>query len=96
MNTPTQYDVAIIGSGFVGSTLGAILAKQGLRVVIFEAKTHPRFSIGESLLLETSEMMRALAELFDVPELAYFSSENFAPLYGTTHAFKRRVGFLLQ
>lgn len=89
-----QFDIAIIGSGFVGSTLGAVLAKQGLRVVIFEAKTHPRFSIGESLILETSEMMRALAELFDVPELAYFSSENFAPFYGTTHGVKRHFGFL--
>ena len=94
MNTPTQFDVAIIGSGFVGSTLGAILAKQGLKVVIFEAKSHPRFSIGESLILETSEMMRALADLFEVPELAYFSSENFAAFYGTTHGVKRHFGFL--
>ncbi|MCA9993109.1 MAG: NAD(P)-binding protein, partial [Anaerolineales bacterium] len=68
------YDVAIIGTGLAGSVLGAILARQGLRVVLFEAKSHPRFAIGESLILETSELMRALAELYDVPEIAYFSS----------------------
>ncbi|MEZ4645238.1 MAG: FAD-dependent monooxygenase, partial [Chloroflexota bacterium] len=89
-----HFDVAIIGSGIAGSALGAILARQGLRVVIFEAKSHPRFSIGESLILETSETMRALAALYDVPELAYFSSENFAPFYGTTHGVKRHFGFL--
>ncbi len=94
MTQTTVYDVAIIGSGIAGSALGAILAKQGLRVVIFEAKSHPRFAIGESLILETSEMMRALAHFYDVPELAYFSSENFAAYQGTTHGVKRHFGFL--
>lgn len=94
MDSQRVFDVAIIGSGIAGAALGAILARQGMKVVIFEAKSHPRFSIGESLILETSETMRALAELYDVPELAYFSSENFAPFYGTTHGVKRHFGFL--
>ncbi|MCA9970988.1 MAG: tryptophan 7-halogenase [Anaerolineales bacterium] len=92
--TTTHHDVAIIGSGIAGAALGAILARQGLRVVIFEAKSHPRFAIGESLILETSETMRALADLYGVPELAYFSSENFLPFSGTTHGVKRHFGFL--
>ena len=62
-NNDHHYDIAIIGSGLAGATLGTILARHGLRVIIFEAKSHPRFSIGESMILETSEMMRALAEL---------------------------------
>lgn len=90
----TEYDIAIIGSGIGGSTLGAILARHGRRVVILEAKTHPRFAVGESLILETSEMMRALAHFYAVPELAYFSSENFLPFAGTTHGVKRHFGFL--
>lgn len=94
METTTDYDIAIIGSGFVGASLAAILARQGLKVIMFEAKSHPRFSIGESLILETSETMRALAELYDVPELAYFSSENFLPFSGSTHGIKRHFGFL--
>ncbi len=90
----TDFDIAIIGSGISGSALGAILARHGQRVVIFEAKTHPRFAIGESLILETSEMMRALSHFYDVPELAYFSTENFLAFAGTTHGIKRHFGFL--
>ena len=89
-----QFDVVIVGSGMAGGALAAILARHGLRVALFEAKTHPRFAIGESLILETSEMMRALAHFFDVPELAYFSSENFFPFAGTSHGVKRHFGFL--
>lgn len=88
------FDVAIIGSGIGGSTLAAILARQGQTVVVFEAGTHPKFAIGESTILETSEMMRALAKYYDVPELAYFSSENYSPQAGTTHGVKRHFGFV--
>jgi len=90
----TTYDVAIIGSGIGGSTLAAILARQGLSVLVFEAGTHPKFAIGESTILETSEMMRALAKFYDVPELAYFSSENYFDDAGTTHGVKRHFGFV--
>ncbi|MGH7782615.1 MAG: FAD-dependent monooxygenase, partial [Candidatus Binatia bacterium] len=89
-----KYDVAIIGTGIGGSTLAAVLARQGLSVVTFEAGVHPRFTIGESMILETSETMRALAELYDVPELAYFSSENYYGLVGTSHGVKRHFSFL--
>ncbi len=89
-----QFDVAIIGSGIAGSSLAAILAKNGVRTVVFEAKTHPKFSIGESMILETSETMRALADLYDVPELAYFSSEHYLPLIGSSHGVKRHFSYL--
>jgi len=88
------YDVAIIGSGMGGSTLAAILARQGLSVLVFEAGVHPKFAVGESTILETSEMMRALAKFYDVPELAYFSSENYLDYAGTTHGVKRHFGFV--
>ncbi len=89
-----KYDIAIIGSGIAGSALGSILARHGLKVVIFEAGSHPRFAIGESMILETSETMRAMAELFDVPEMAYFSSENYFNYIGTSHGVKRHFSFL--
>ena len=37
-----RYDIAIIGSGISGSSLGAILARHGLKVIIFEAGVHPQ------------------------------------------------------
>ena len=88
-----RFDVAIIGSGIAGSTLGAILARQGLKVILFEAGSHPKFAIGESMILETSEMMRSLAENYDVPELAYFSSENYFEHIGTSHGIKRHFSY---
>jgi FADH2 O2-dependent halogenase len=89
-----RYDIAIIGSGISGSTLGAILARSGLKVIVFEGGAHPKFAVGESMILETSETMRAMAELFDVPELAYFSSENYLAHIGTSHGVKRHFSYL--
>ena len=89
-----HYDIAIIGSGIAGSALASILTRQGSKVVVFEAGSHPRFAIGESMILETSEVMRTLAELYDVPELAYFSSENYFDLIGTQHGVKRHFSYL--
>jgi len=93
-NEPPKYDVAIIGSGMGGSTLATILARQGLAVIVFEGGAHPRFAIGESMILETSEVMRALAEFYDVPELAYYSSENFYNYIGSSHGVKRHFSFV--
>ena len=89
-----RYDIAIIGSGIGGSTLAAVLARQRLKVIVFEAGVHPKFAIGESMILETSEIMRALAEFYDVPELAYYSSENYVNFIGTQHGVKRHFSFL--
>lgn len=94
VNNSVKYDVAIIGSGIGGSTLAGILARQGLSVIVFEGGSHPKFAIGESMILETSEMMRALAEFYDVPELAYFSSENYFKYAGYSHGVKRHFGFV--
>ncbi|MCQ3979885.1 MAG: NAD(P)/FAD-dependent oxidoreductase [Anaerolineae bacterium] len=93
-NSNNKYDVAIIGSGIGGSTLGAILARNGMKVVIFEGGIHPKFAVGESMILETSETMRAIAEFFDVPEVAYFSSENYFSYIGTSHGVKRHFSYL--
>ncbi|BAY86175.1 putative halogenase [Calothrix parasitica NIES-267] len=36
------------------------------------SSTSPRFAIGESMILETLETMQAMAEIYDIPELAFF------------------------
>ncbi len=89
-----RYDVAIIGTGIGGSILGTILARQGLKAVLFEAACHPKFAIGESMILESSEALRLMAQQYEVPELAYFSSENFFAQVGTSHGVKRHFGFM--
>ena len=43
-------DVAIIGGGPAGSTLGTLLVQRGHRVAIFERELMPREHIGESLI----------------------------------------------
>ncbi|MFD0430980.1 NAD(P)-binding protein [Streptomyces zhihengii] len=36
-----QYDVAILGSGMAGGMLGAVLARNGVKVLLLDAGTHP-------------------------------------------------------
>ncbi len=92
-NVCTDYDVIIIGGGLAGLTLATILASNNTSVLVLEAKEHPRFAVGESMILETSEMMRAAAHYFDVAEVAHLSSENYRKEVGTTHGVKKHFGF---
>ena len=69
-----QFDVAILGSGIGGSMLAAILARNGLRVVLVEGGTHPRFAIGESLVPETSLRIKLLSARYDVPQIGHLGS----------------------
>jgi flavin-dependent dehydrogenase len=46
----TDCDVLVVGGGPAGSTIAALLAQRGERVVLVEKEKHPRFHIGESLL----------------------------------------------
>jgi FAD-dependent halogenase len=46
-------DVIVVGGGPAGSTLAALVAMQGHRVVVLEKEKFPRHSIGESLLPST-------------------------------------------
>ena len=50
----TPVDVVVLGSGIGGSTVAAILARQGIRTAIVDSARHPRFALGESTIGETS------------------------------------------
>ncbi|WP_406384924.1 NAD(P)/FAD-dependent oxidoreductase [Streptomyces sp. NBC_01618] len=93
--TPPRHDVIILGSGIAGSALGAILAKQGVSVLLLDGGTHPRFAVGESTTLYTLKMFRLLARRYGIPELESLTSyedcrDKIAPTSGT----KRHFGFI--
>lgn len=48
-----EVDVVVVGGGPGGSTLAALVAMQGHRVVVIEKQKFPRWQIGESLLPST-------------------------------------------
>jgi flavin-dependent dehydrogenase len=54
------FDVAIIGGGPAGSSAGTLLAKSGRRVVLFEKAKFPRFSVGESTLPATLNILERM------------------------------------
>jgi tetracycline 7-halogenase / FADH2 O2-dependent halogenase len=67
--------VAILGSGFAGSILARVLARQGHRVFLLERGRHPRFAIGESstpLAALALERLAARYGLADLDSLAAY------------------------
>jgi flavin-dependent dehydrogenase len=50
-------DVLVIGAGPAGSLVSALLARRGFKVLVLERQKFPRFSIGESLLACSMELL---------------------------------------
>jgi flavin-dependent dehydrogenase len=63
MSTKQTYDTLIIGAGPAGSAAAALLAEQGLRVLVLEREKFPRYHIGESLLPFTFYPLKRLGLL---------------------------------
>ncbi len=74
MKHDRSYSVAIIGSGFAGSLLAWILARQGLSVLLIDRVPHPRFAIGESSTPIADFLLRHLADRWSIPELRALST----------------------
>jgi flavin-dependent dehydrogenase len=72
-----ETDVVVIGAGPAGSVAGAILARQGHRVVTLEAGTFPRFQIGESLLPRSNDIL-AEAGLLEAVVARGYQAKNAA------------------
>jgi tetracycline 7-halogenase / FADH2 O2-dependent halogenase len=61
--------VLILGSGFAGSVLAWVLARQGQSVAIVDRGYHPRFAIGESSTPLADFLLERISERFELPEL---------------------------
>ncbi len=66
-----ELDVAILGAGPSGSIAAALLQKKGFKIRVFEREQFPRFSIGESLLPQTMEILDEAGLLRSVVEAGF-------------------------
>src|SRR6476469_5116284 len=69
----TDFDLAIVGSGFGGSLLAMIARCLGLSVLLIERGRHPRFAIGESTSPLTNLILEQLARRYELPRLVPFT-----------------------
>jgi len=65
----SDFDLAIIGSGFSGSLLAMIARRTGRSVMLLDRSAHPRFAIGESTSPLMNLVIEQLASRYDLPRL---------------------------
>ncbi|MBO0798507.1 MAG: FAD-dependent oxidoreductase, partial [Blastocatellia bacterium] len=65
----SDFDLAIIGSGFSGSLLAMIARRTGRSVILLERGAHPRFAMGESTAPLMNLIIEQLADRYDLPRL---------------------------
>jgi ABC-type nitrate/sulfonate/bicarbonate transport system ATPase subunit/flavin-dependent dehydrogenase len=78
LSDPSGLDaqVIIIGGGPAGSTLGAYLARAGVRHLILDQAVHPRAHVGESLVCSTTRIFQ------DIDFLSVMEREQFVRKHG--------------
>src|SRR5258705_12999535 len=92
--SPQQCDVMIIGSGIAGSMLGAILARNGSKVVLVDGTTHPRFAVGESTIPHLLVRLHILAQRYGVPEITHLQDiKTITAKVGSSFGVKKHFGF---
>ena len=70
-------DVLVIGAGPAGSMAATLLARRGFSVLVLERQKFPRFSIGESLLAYSAQMLSD-AGLLEAVQIRSFQYKNGA------------------
>ncbi len=75
--TSLSHDVVIIGAGPSGTLAAALLAQQGVDVIVLEKQHFPRFVIGESLLAQSTEFLKK-AGFMEAVQAANFQHKDGA------------------
>jgi flavin-dependent dehydrogenase len=99
----TRSDVLVIGAGPAGSIAAALLASRGFSVLVLEREKFPRFSIGESLLacsmelLEEAGMVDAvIARNFQFKNGAVFDRDGESSEFNFAHKSAPGYSFTFQ
>jgi FADH2 O2-dependent halogenase len=93
MTPPKKYDTIIIGSGIGGTSLAAILARHGKKVLMIEKGRHPRFAIGEAAFFRACIWMWMTGRRYGVPELEHIANvEKLAEMGVPTSGLKQTFG----
>jgi FADH2 O2-dependent halogenase len=69
MSLREHADVLILGAGFAGSIMALVAKRIGLRPLLIEKGSHPRFAIGESSTPIANLVLEDLAQCYDLPRL---------------------------
>src|SRR4051794_19076303 len=72
----TDFDVAVVGSGFAGSLAAMVLERLGRSTILIERGRHPRFAIGESTSPLANLILEELARRHDLPRLLPLASHG--------------------
>lgn len=82
MSTNEICDVAIIGAGPSGAVSAALLAEKGWSVRVFERQHFPRFSIGESMLCQTMQLLEDAGLYDDIAQAGFQYKDGAAFAWG--------------
>ena len=74
----TDYDVIVIGAGPGGSTVAALLARKGHKVLVLERAKFPRFHIGESVTAFGTLLFKDLGVFEDLKKVNYIRKRGLA------------------
>ena len=69
MSVTERQKILVVGSGFSGSLLAAILQKYGYDVTLIDKCSHPRFAIGESSTPTAGFILKSLVDRYNLQEL---------------------------
>jgi len=79
-----EFDAIVVGGGPAGATAAGLLAKRGVRVVVFERERFPREHVGESLLPASLPILEELGVLEAVEQAGFLKKYGATMVWGSS------------